>query len=327
MPQAIVMRAYGGPEVLRSEDVALPPLQPDELRVRTIAAAVNHSDLEVRAGNYPVRRDPPFPYVPGLEVIGDIAETGSDVHDFAVGERVITMMQRTGGIRPGRDGGYAQFVTLPQRVAARVPTDLDPLDLAALGLASVTAYEGLRKLGALQGRRVVVTGATGGVGSMAIGIAAALGAEVIAIVSREERVAYARSLGAQVVHTAAAVENGALGEETIDGALDAVAGALFAPCVNALRDGGVLSVVGAIGGSAVTFDAYHLLNVTLTGYSSETLDGASLRAAMTPICDWLRRRALRPPARTVFALREAAQAHATLERRGVEGRILLLPDA
>jgi NADPH2:quinone reductase len=325
MPKAIVMRACGGPEVLVLEEVALPPLRPNEIRVRTRAAAINHSDLEIRAGNYPIRRDPPFPYVPGLEVVGDVVEIGSKVDAFAPGERVITMMQSTGGIRPKRDGGYAEFVTLPQDVAARVPSDLDPLDLAALGLASVTAYEGLRKLGGLEGRRVVVTGATGGVGSMAIGIAAALGAEVTAIVSRPERVAYARSLGAQIVHTVAEVENGALGEETVDGALDTVAGVLFAPCVNALRDGGTLSVVGAIGGSKVTFDAYHLLNVTLTGYSSETLDGASLRAAMAPICDWLRHGALRPPARTVFALREAASAHAMLEARGVEGRILLVP--
>jgi NADPH:quinone reductase len=327
MPQAVVMRAYGGPDVLGIEDVVLPPLKADEVRVRAIATAVNHSDLEIRAGNYPIRRDPPFPYVPGLEVIGDIVEIGQAVQDFSIGERVITMMQGTGGLRAKRDGGYAQFVTLPQRVAARVPTDLDPLELAALGLASVTAYEGLRKLGALQGRRVVVTGASGGVGSMAVGIAAALGAEVIGIVSRVERAAYVRSLGAHRVHTARDVEDGTLGEETIDGVLDAVAGALFAPCVNALRDGGTLSVVGAIGGGQVTFDAYHLLNVTLTGYSSESLDGASLRAAMTQICEWLRRGAVRARARTVFALGEAAQAHAALERRGIEGRILLVPGA
>src|SRR5262245_63687166 len=105
MPQAVVMRAYGGPEVLGIEDVVLPPLQPDEMRVRAIATAINHSDLEIRAGHYPIRRDPPFPYVPGLEVIGDIVEIGRDVHDFAVGERVITMMQRTGGLRPEREIG------------------------------------------------------------------------------------------------------------------------------------------------------------------------------------------------------------------------------
>ncbi|HMK79077.1 MAG TPA: zinc-binding alcohol dehydrogenase family protein [Xanthobacteraceae bacterium] len=324
--EAVVMRAYGGPDVLAIEDVVLGALKPDEVRVRMIAAAVNHSDLEIRAGNYPIKRDPPFPYVPGLELIGDIVEVGSAVTGLAVGERVITMMQSTGGLRAKRNGGYARFANLPQHIVARVPTDLDPLDLAALGLAAVTAYEGLRKLGAIEGRRVVVTGASGGVGSVAVAIAAARGAEVVGIVSRAERAPYVRSLGAQAVQTANDVERGALGEEGIDGVLDTVGGTLFAPCVNALRPGGTLSMVGAIGGGEVTFDAYRLLEVTLTGYSSESLDGASLRVAMNDICGWLRDGRIRPPAHTLFPLREAAQAHATLERRGVEGRLLLVPD-
>ena len=325
MPQAVVMRAYGGPEVLAIEDAALGPLQPDEIRVRALASAVNHSDLEIRAGNYPIQRRPPFPYVPGLEVIGDVIEVGNGAREFSVGDRVITMMQGTGGLRARRDGGYAEFVTLPQRIAARVPADLDPLDLAALGLASVTAYEGLRKIGALEGRRVVITGASGGVGSAAVGIALALGAQVIGVVSRAERANYLRSLGAGEVRLAGEVENGALGEESVDGVLDSVAGRLFRPCVNALRPGGVLSVVGAIGGGEVTFDAYALLNVTLSGYSSESLDGPCLRAAMEKICDWLRVGKLKPPRRTVLPLHDAAGAHAALERRGVEGRVLLVP--
>jgi len=322
----VVMRAYGGPDVLAIEIIALPALKPDEMRVRMIAAAVNHSDLAIRAGKYPIKRDPPFPYVPGLELIGDVVERGSAVTSCAVGERVITMMQSTGGLRAKRNGGYAQFATLPQSIVARVPTDLDPLDLAALGLAAVTAYEGLRKLGSVEGRRVVVTGASGGVGSVAVSIAAARGAEVIGIVSRAERAPYVRSLGAHAVHTARDVEGGALGDETVDGVLETVGSTLFAPCVNALRPGGVLSMVGAIGGGEVTFDAYRLLEVTLTGYSSESLDGASLQVAMNDICDLLRQGRIRPPARTLFPLREAAQAHAALEARGVEGRLLLVPE-
>ena len=324
--EAVVMRAYGGPNVLTIENIVLPALKPDEIRVRTIAAAVNHSDLAIRAGKYPIKRDPPFPYVPGLEVIGDIIAVGNAVNGFAVGERVVTMMQSTGGLRAKRNGGYAQFANLPQHIVARVPGDLDPLDLAALGLAAVTAYEGLRKLGPLQGRRVVVTGASGGVGSVAVSIAAARGAEVIGIVSRAERAAYVRSLGAHAVHAAQGAEGGALGEETVDGVLETVGSTLFAPCVNALRPGGTLSMVGAIGGGEVTFDAYRLLEVTLTGYSSETLDGASLQAAMNDIGDLLRQGRIRPPARTLYPLREAAQAHAALEARGVEGRLLLIPE-
>jgi NADPH2:quinone reductase len=325
MPQAVVMRACGGPEVLAVEDVALAPLKADEILVRALASAVNHSDLEIRAGNYPIRRSPPFPYVPGLEVLGDVVEIGSEVRDFAVGDRVITMMQRTGGIRPERDGGYAEFVTLPQRVVSRVPAEFDPLDLAALGLASVTAHEGLRKLGPLDGRRVVITGASGGVGSAAVAIALALGAQVIGVVSSARRADYVASLGAGEVVLASDIESGALGEESIDGVLDTVAGKLFRPCVNALRPGGVLSVVGAIGGGEVTLDAYALLNVTLAGYSSESLDGPSLRATMEKICEWLGNGRLKPPARTVLPLRDAARAHAALERRGVEGRLLLVP--
>jgi NADPH:quinone reductase-like Zn-dependent oxidoreductase len=324
MPQAVVMRRYGGPEVLTVEDVALVPLKPDEIRVRAIASAVNHSDLKIRAGAYPIQRVPSFPYVPGLEVVGDVIEIGSAVREFSVGDRAITMMQGTGGLRAKRDGGYAEFVAMPAAVAASIPKDLDPQEVAGLGLASVTAFGGLHKLGELEGRRIVITGASGGVGSAATSMARALGAQVVGIVSRAERADYVRSLGADEVHTASEVEGGALGEETIDGVVDTVAGALFSPCVNALRDGATLSLVGAVAGAEVTFDAYHLLNVTLTGYSSETLDGASLRAAMTKICQWLRDGKLRPPACTVFPLREAAQAHAGLEHRGIEGRLLLV---
>ena len=322
MPRAVVMRAYGGPEVLAIEDG---PLAPNEIRVRTIAAAVNHSDLEIRAGNRPIQRAQPFPYVPGLEVVGDVVELGGAVADFRIGDRVITMMQGTGGVRAKRDGGYAEYASMPASVAAPVPADLDPLNVAALGLASVTAFEGLRKLGDVRAGRVAVTGASGGVGSAAVCIARAQGAHVVAIVSRAERVGYAHSLGASEVLLASEVENGVLGEASIDGVLDTVAGKLFRPCADALQPDGVLSVVGAVGGGEVTLDAYALLEITLTGYSSESLDGPSLRAAMEKICWWLREGQLKPPSRAVFRLQDAAQAHVALEARGVEGRLLLVP--
>ncbi|HTV36943.1 MAG TPA: hypothetical protein VMF12_10990, partial [Xanthobacteraceae bacterium] len=69
---AIVMRQYGGTDVLRLESVALSPLLPDEIRIRSLASAVNHSDLEIRAGNWPILKPDPFPYTPGLEVVGDV---------------------------------------------------------------------------------------------------------------------------------------------------------------------------------------------------------------------------------------------------------------
>lgn len=68
--RAVVMRALGGPEVLQVEEVALAPLRAGELRIRSLASAVNHSDLEIRAGHWAIRRAPRFPYIPGLEVVG-----------------------------------------------------------------------------------------------------------------------------------------------------------------------------------------------------------------------------------------------------------------
>lgn len=325
--RAVVMRRYGSPAVLRLEEVTLPPLAAEEMRVRSLASAVNHSDLEIRAGNWPILRKDPFPYIPGLEVVGEVVEAGSAVSHFRVGDRIITMMQGLGGVRAERPGGYAEYVSVAAAAAAPIPTDLDPFDMAALGLASVTAFEGLRRLGPLEGRRVAVTGASGGVGSAAIGLAAAQGAQVTAVVSRIDRTGYVRSLGASEVMLSDRVADGALGQQAVDGILDTVAGGAFTACVSALRPGGALSLVGAVGGSQVSFDAYQLLDATLTGYSSERLDGESLRNAVAAIGEWLRCGTLAVPSRTLFPLGEAALAHETLERRGVEGRVLLVPPA
>jgi len=309
------------------EEVILPPLDSNEVRIRAIASAVNHSDLNVRSGRHPILKPNPFPYVPGIEVVGDVVEVGDAVRDIRPGDRVITMMQGLGGVRARRPGGYAQYVTVAGAAAARFPSDVDPYDMAVLGLAAVTAYEGLRRIGALQGRRVVVTGASGGVGSAAVGIAKAQGASVIGIVSRPERADYVRSLGAsEVLIGSKEALVAALSPDSIDGVLDTVAGELFGPCVAALRPGKALSLVGAAGGNEVQFDAWQLLqSVTLTGYSSESLDGEALRRAVAVLVDWVRRGALVLPTRQLMSLAEAAAAHALLERRGVEGRILLVP--
>jgi NADPH2:quinone reductase len=113
--EAVVMRQYGQPGVLHLERAALPPLAADEIRVRMLAAAINHSDLEIRAGTWPILRPDPFPYTPGLEVVGDVVEIGSAVSRVPVGERVVTMMQGLGGVRARRPGGYAEYVVMGGR--------------------------------------------------------------------------------------------------------------------------------------------------------------------------------------------------------------------
>ena len=322
--RAVLMREYGPPEVLTVSRVSLPPLEADEVRIRTVASAVNHTDLEIRAGNWPVRRPDPFPYIPGVEVVGEIEAVGTAVPDFRRGDRVVTMMQGLGGVRAERPGGYAEFVTVAATAVAPVPPAVDLLHMAAVGLAGVTAYEGLCRIGPLAGRHILVTGAAGGIGSVATQIARAQGASVTGVISRPD---HARAHGTDRVIVSP--RNGpppALQPASFDGVLDTVGGNLFGPCVEALRPGGVLSLVGAVAGGHVCFDAWQLIRpVTLTGYSSEELDGKALRNAVVALTGWLADGSIRPPSCTVVPLAEAFRAHALLEGRGITGRVLLVP--
>ncbi|MES2432892.1 MAG: NADP-dependent oxidoreductase [Pseudomonadota bacterium] len=324
--QAVQMHSYGPPEVLIYAPLRLAPLQPDEVRIRTIASAVNHTDLEIRSGNWPIRKQDPFPYVPGVEVVGEIAEVGSSVSGLYPGDRVITMMQGLGGVRGERHGGYAELVTVAADAVALIESAVDPYVMAALGLGGVTAYEGLRKVGDLAGKHILVTGAAGGVGSAAVAIAKAQGAAVTGVVSRAGQADYVRSLGADEVVVSTSDAPLELEVSSFDGILDTVGAAVFASSLKALRAGGVLSLVGAVGGSDVRLDLWELIRpITLTGYSSETLDGATLRHAIAAIAGWVQDGSISAPCYTTVPMAEAARAHAMLESRGISGRVLLVP--
>jgi NADPH2:quinone reductase len=322
--RAIVMRSFGDPDVLRVEELPLPGLGPTELRIRMVAAAVNHSDLEVRTGAWKLRRAEPFPYVPGLEVLGEISEVGAQVSTELLGKRAITMMQGLGGVRGERAGGYQHDVTVGVGTIAIVPSEVDPLVAASLGLAAVTAHQGLARLGPLQDRTLVVTGASGGVGSAACALGVATGARVTAIVRTAAHAEYLTKLGVSQVVTSA----NELPPGSVDAALDSVVGPLFEPLVAALADGGRYCMVGAMGGDHAAFSAWELLRgITLTGYSSETLDGAGLRAACADLFPRVIRGELVAPAYETMPLSSAAEAHRRIESRGVKGRILLVPDS
>jgi NADPH2:quinone reductase len=300
--RAIVMRRTGGPDVLVEEEVELAPIRAGEIRVRALASAVNHSDLEIRAGNWPIRREPRFPYVPGLEVVGDVVEVAAGVHGIRVGDRVWTSMQGLGGVRAERDGGYAEYVTVSEAAVARLPVEIDAVAFAAIGLAGITAFHGLQRLGPLPGRAIVVTGAQGGVGSVAVPLARAAGANVLTL-----------DRGAPTP-----------APRSVDGVLDVVAGPRFPSLVGALRHRGIYCLVGAVGGGEVTFDAWSLLDaITLTGYSTEDLDGPGLRAATRAVLAL----ALPPIAHLALPLEQACRAHDLLERREVQGRVVLVPAA
>jgi len=323
---AVHIERYGSPEVLTYFEAEQASLAAHEIRIKTLAAAVNHTDLKIRAGLWPVRKPNPFPYVPGVETVGVIEEVGEAVHGWVPGQPVITMMQGLGGVRAERPGGYAEFVTVDADSVAPIPADVDPVGMAALGLVGVTAFHGLKKLGQIDGKRILITGAAGGIGSAATAIARVRGACVVGLISRADQSDYVRSLGADEVIVAARGKPPTLAPESIDGVLDAVAGDVFNACVQALRPGGVLCLVGAVGGGDVGLDTWQLIRpVSLTGYSTESLDGAALREAIDALAHWLRAQAIRPPSHQSMPLSAASRAHQLLEKGGVSGRVLLMP--
>jgi NADPH2:quinone reductase len=257
-----------------------------------------------------------------MEVVGLIDDVGSEAGEWKHGQRVITMMQGMAGVRAERDGGYADFVTVEADTLAAVPDGVNAAEMAALGLAAVTAFEGLRKIGELSGKRIVVTGAAGGVGSMATAIAHASGATVVAIIRRPEDTDYVSSLGASEIF----LSDGRLEPQSVDGVLDTVAGNLFGKCVTALKPNGTLCLVGAVGGGNVTLDAWELLRpLTITGYSTEALDGEILQTAVNAVTGMLKSQTIRPPEYLVLPLKDAAKAHQLLENGKVRGRVLLKP--
>src|SRR5207253_9777848 len=145
-------------------------------------------------------------------------------------------------------------------------------------------------------------------------------------ISRPEQEAAVRSRGAATVVISPKERPSGLEAASFDGVIDAVGGQQFSACVEALRPGGVLSLVGAVAGGDVRFDAWQLIRpVTLTGYSSENLDGGALRNAIAVLADCLLAGIIRSPQSTVLPLAEAARAHELLESHTVTGRVLLWP--
>ncbi|WP_091741511.1 quinone oxidoreductase family protein [Phenylobacterium immobile] len=325
MPKAIRIRRYGDPDVMVYETVEVEPPAPGDVRIRMTAAGINHTDLEIRAGVWPIAKAAPFPYTPGVEVVGVLTEVGVAVSDWSPGQAVVTMMQGLGGVLARRAGGYADYVTVGADAIAALPDGLTPLEMATIGLGGVTAYEGLGRIGAVAGKRILITGAAGGVGSSGVSIAKAQGATVIAMVSRDAHGDYARSLGADEVIVAARGTAPQIPPESIDGVLDSVAGVVFSAAVRALRPGGVLSLVGAMAGGDVAFDAWTLIRpLTLTGYSSEDLDGVALDRVVKALAVLKGDGMVLPESQTA-PLAEAAAAHRLLETGGVKGRVILVP--
>lgn len=196
--KAIVNETYGSPDVLQLKEVSKPTPRPDEVLVRIIAAAANAADWHLlRPDPFLVRLDNGFfrpkNTILGGDIAGLVEAVGSGVTMFKPGDAVYGDLSGCGM------GGYAEYVSVPERYLALKPANISFEQAAAIPMAGVTALQGLRDAGKLQaGQKVLINGASGGVGTFAVQIAKALGAEVTAVCSTG-KVEMVRSLGADHV--------------------------------------------------------------------------------------------------------------------------------
>ena len=192
--KAITYSEYGNPDVLELTEQPMPKVGPGMVLVKVKAAAVNPVDWKIMAGYLDPVMDLQFPAIPGWDVAGVVESVGIDAPHFQPGEEVISYGRKD----YVHGGSFAEYIALPERLLARKPASLGWNESAGLPLAGLTAYQVLNRLGLKAGETVLIHGGAGGVGSLGIQIAAALGAKVIATAS-EKNHDFLRSLGAEPV--------------------------------------------------------------------------------------------------------------------------------
>lgn len=236
--KAVSYRTYGGPEVLEYGDLPEPKVGPDAVLIKVKAAAVNPVDWKAQLGYLDGLLDSVFPVIPGWDVSGVVVRPGVDAVEYQEGDEVIGYVREDFLSR----GTFAEYVAAPVRTLARKPAGLTFEQAAGLPLAGLTAYQVLVKAIRLrEGETVLVHAAAGGVGSLAVQIAAHLGARVIGTAS-ERNHGYLRSLGAEPVTYGEGLADrvGALAPDGVQAVLDLVGGDALTVSPDLLAPGGRL---------------------------------------------------------------------------------------
>lgn len=240
MMKAIAIDEFGGVETLALHDLPVPEIGPDEVLVRVEVAGVGEWDPFEREGGYAemLGIQPEFPYVLGSEGAGTIAAVGERVDRFAPGDRVYAV----GFLNP-RGGFYAEFAAVSADMASPIPGGLSTEQAAVVGGVGLTALRGLDDtLHITPGESVMIFGASGGVGHVAVQLAKRMGARVLAVASGEDGVALARRIGADAVVDGRADDvlaaARAFAPDGLDAALLAAGGDAAQRALSAMRSGG-----------------------------------------------------------------------------------------
>lgn len=328
---AVLFERFGDAEsALRLVEWPIPTPAANEVLVRIEAAGVNYSDTVRRRGEpYPTSLRPP--YVLGGEAVGEVVAQSEGVTGEWVGRRVLVWPD---------SGCYAEYVAVPESQIAEVPADLPAATILALGIQGMTAWGALKDAGGLiAGDRVLVWGAAGGVGTMAVQLAQILGAgTVLGAAGSESRRAQVARLGGVPVDPASPDWSRQVRDATegngVDVVLQVAAGRSFRQSLDVLAYGGQIVIVGAIpdaGGDAdLTVAAPRMIagGVGIRGYflGHDLAIPGFAASVITELADLVRGGRLRVESHDELALADAVAAHELLEQRTSMGKVVLRID-
>jgi NADPH:quinone reductase-like Zn-dependent oxidoreductase len=304
--QAVRIHSFGGPDVLKLEELDVPEPAEREVLIKIRAASVNPVDYKIRSGKVPSVKQEQLPKVLGRDIAGTIVRCGRAVTEWKEGDEVFALLD-------GAHGGYAGYVALAAELCVRKPRRIDFTAAAAVPLAGITAWQGEFDHGRLEtGQRELIHGGAGGVGHLAIQFAKARGAAVYTTVAGED-MEFVRALGAD-----AAIDYRSERFEDkvhdVDLVLDLIGGQTQERSWSVLKEGGALIS-------------------TLSKPSAERASERQVRAEnyvahpdaseLNEIRDLIDAGKVRPFVQAVYELHEVAEAHRRLEEGHVRGKIVL----
>jgi NADPH:quinone reductase-like Zn-dependent oxidoreductase len=320
------MHEFGGPDVLRVEEVDDPEPGPGHVRIRVDTCALNHVDVDIREGTS--RFDIAFPHIPGLEIVGRVDRLGDGVTELAEGDRVMPYL--LGGdvfIGVAGPGGFAEYVVAPPKQLVRVPESIPDDDAAALQIAFATSWHMLFTRGGLRiGETVLINSVSSGIGSAAVQLAKLAGAYVIGTSSSAEKLERASGLGMDVGIDYTQEDVPARVMEITAGrgadlAYEHVGGELFQKAIQSLRPEGRLVTCGAHAGEVVRFDIIPFFRAQHTIIGSFVYS----RDELEKVLDFAGRGLLRPLVAESYPLEDVQAAFEKMESRDFFGKILLRP--
>ncbi|MFL9964308.1 alcohol dehydrogenase family protein [Paraburkholderia sediminicola] len=348
--KAVVLSGHGGlDKLVYRNDMPVPSCAAGEVLIDVRACGLNNTDVWVRQGAYGTDDDPQavstwrrgrstltFPRIQGADIVGRVVAVGRGVSDARIGERVIVdasiynrdddSLADIDYIGHGRDGGYAEYTAVPAENAHRIDSSYSDAELATFWCAYHTGEQMIERAAVKRGEAVLITGASGGVGSAIIQLCRARGAIPYAVVSKGKEEAVL-ALGAQGVMLRDSGDFVADVERMTDGrpvdvVADLVGGALFGKLLNVLRPEGRYTTAGAIAGPVVQLDlrTMYLKQLQLNGSSQGT------RGAFRRVLDYIRNGKIRPVLAATYPLSKFHEAQTRFMEKRFVGNIVVIPD-